>query len=104
MYDLLLVYAYYYYWCLYVIVYGYPKTDGSVFSNYLSFMLQQHPLLSICCAHRLHPFSRQKRLVVLFCVLAFAFFISVALLDNFYYDQVYYACFLKTITSDVYIS
>jgi hypothetical protein len=51
-------------------------------------VLQQHPILSICLGHRLHPYTTKQRIIVLFCALSFAFCVSVALLDNFYYKEV----------------
>jgi hypothetical protein len=70
------------------LVYGYPHSDGSLLSNYIRFVAHQHPLLSIFFCNSKHPYSRQKRLIVLFCVLCFAFMVEIALLDNFYYENV----------------
>lgn len=56
-------------------------------SNYLRFVSQQHPFVSIIFVHPKHPFTRAKRIVVFLCVLAFAFFVDVLILNNFYYDK-----------------
>ena len=69
-------------------VYGYPKTDGSVISNYFSFVKQRHPFLSLFLHHRFHPLKTPKRLVIFFCVLFFAFIMSVILLEGFYFNEV----------------
>lgn len=53
--------------------FGYPDTDGTVWSNYKAFVKQFHPLISICKAHPLSPFTRKERLVVFCCSVAFNF-------------------------------
>lgn len=68
-------------------VYGFPNSNGTISSNYCRFVSQQHPLISICLVHPKHPFSRKSRIIVFLCVLSFAFFVEIALLDNFYYSQ-----------------
>ena len=56
--------------------YGYPNTDGTLWSNYKAYVLNRHPLLSIVTAHPLHPFSHAERLVVLVCSFCWAFFVN----------------------------
>lgn len=51
--------------------YGFPGTDGTIFSNYTQFIKQFHPLISVWTAHPLHPFSRKERAVVFVCTVAF---------------------------------
>lgn len=68
-------------------VYGYPGSTGTVSSNYIRFVAQQHPLISIALVNPKHPFTRKNRIIVFICVLAFAFFVEIALLDSFYYSD-----------------
>jgi len=53
--------------------YGLPGTNGGFLSNMWKWMLQEHPLLSTFCAHRIHPFSRKERIAVLWCSFSWAF-------------------------------
>lgn len=54
--------------------YGHSLTDGTVWSNFLGYTLQRHPLLSIFAVHPLHPYTRSDRVVVLVCSFCYAFF------------------------------
>jgi|MDSY01.1.fsa_nt_gb hypothetical protein len=54
--------------------YGYPGTDGTLFSNYIAYVMNRHPILSIFMCHPLHPFTRTERMVVLWCSIFWAFF------------------------------
>ena len=69
-------------------VYGYPNTNGSLISNYLQYIRNNHPVLSICLAHKLHPFTKKSRVIVFFCVSILAYALSVALLQNYYFSEV----------------
>ena len=51
--------------------FGFPGTNGTVWSNYREFVKQFHPSISIKGAHPLHPFTRKERLVVFLCTVAF---------------------------------
>lgn len=51
--------------------YGYPGTTGTLWSNFLAYCLNRHPLISIVCAHPLHPFTRPERAVILLCSFCF---------------------------------
>jgi hypothetical protein len=68
-------------------VYGYPHSSGTTLSNYFHFVRNNHPLLAIFFSHRLHPFTKKRRLIVFFCVLCIAYTLSVVLLSNFYFDE-----------------
>ncbi|CAM9958615.1 unnamed protein product [Ascophyllum nodosum] len=58
-------------------IYGLPGSDGTRWSNFREWAKNQHPLLSMCMAHELHPFSRIERLSVMMCYLSWAFFITI---------------------------
>lgn len=51
--------------------YGFPGTNGTMSSNYVQFVYNFHPLISIFTAHPLHPFTRKERFVVFVCSVAF---------------------------------
>ena len=53
--------------------YGLPGTNGTWTSNLLAYLSNCHQLLAIFFAHRLHPFTKRERAVVIFCSFAFAF-------------------------------
>ena len=63
-------------------VYGYPNTNGGFFSNLLAFFYNEHPLLSLFLSHKLHPLTRNRRIVILCCTVIFAFFMT-----SFMYEQ-----------------
>ena len=44
-------------------------------------------MISLFLVHPKHPFTRKKRVIVFLCVLAFAFFVEIALLDSLYYPS-----------------
>lgn len=45
-------------------------------SNFREWAKNQHPILSMCMAHELHPFSRMERFSVTIFYLCWAFFIT----------------------------
>ena len=92
-------------------VYGFPKSNGTISSNYWHFVRNNHPFFSLFLSHKLHPFPKKNRLIVFFCVSVIfefiyiyilhsksksmptffkvmAYAISVALLDNYYFNKV----------------
>jgi len=50
-----------------------PGTKGDKMSNFLVWMKNEHPLISIFCAHHKHPFSQLDRGMVLFTTLCWSF-------------------------------
>jgi hypothetical protein len=70
-------------------VYGYPNSNGSILSNYVHFVCNNHPLLSICFARRCHPYDTKKRLIVFICIVSFAIGLSYAFLNTNYVYQVW---------------
>ena len=54
-------------------VFGFPKTNGGMLSNYVAFVKHMHPLVSVITVHPLCPFSKRERLVVVICSVAFNF-------------------------------
>jgi len=68
-------------------VYGYPHSYGLCICNYFGFVLNNHPLLSILCSHKLHPFNKRKRLTVYISSLFFSFGIIYILTVAFYTEQ-----------------
>ena len=59
--------------------FGYPgATAGSVAANYVGFVMNFHPFISIFCCHPLHPFTRAARLVVWYCSAVFLFVWSLS--------------------------
>jgi hypothetical protein len=69
-------------------VYGYPNTSGNIISNYIRFVSNNHPLLSLCLKHKNHPFTFKRRLLVFICILAFAIALSYILLSTSYVYKV----------------
>lgn len=69
-------------------VYGFPNSYGVGVLNYLFFVFNNHPLLSIFLSHRLHPFAKKKRLVVLMCSLCFAFTVTYVLTEAYFSSEV----------------
>ena len=63
-------------------VYGYPNTHGGRCSNYYYYILYNHPVLSIFCTHKLHPFTKKHRFIVFLCSMAFAVCFAFILLDT----------------------
>mgnify|MGYP001162823070 CR=1 FL=1 len=55
------------------VTYGFPHTDGGLFTNFDGFMRNFHPLLSVWMVHPLCPFSGRERFVVFVCSVAFNF-------------------------------
>jgi hypothetical protein len=56
-------------------VYGFPKSYGTISSNYWHFVRNNHPFFSLFLSHKLHPFPKKNRLIVFFCVSVFFKFI-----------------------------
>ena len=63
-------------------VYGFPETKGTFFSNFKQFTYNNHPLLSLFLAHKLHPLTRTRRFCLFFCTLFFAVAVSYTLSDT----------------------
>mmetsp|Transcript_11277 Transcript_11277/g.30341 ORF Transcript_11277/g.30341 Transcript_11277/m.30341 type:complete len:214 (+) Transcript_11277:1667-2308(+) len=55
---------------------GDARVSASLMSDYVFYLKNQHALLSIFCAHPLHPFSRRERAVVMFCALCMCFLLT----------------------------
>jgi hypothetical protein len=53
--------------------YGMPKTDGTFNSNLYRWILNEHPIISICCADWSHPFGKCDRIMVLISTLSWSF-------------------------------
>lgn len=69
-------------------VFGYPNTRGTLLSNYLQYIWNNHPFLSICCMNRLNPFRRGQRLVVFINGLFLAIFLSFLFFETTYIPRV----------------
>jgi hypothetical protein len=69
-------------------VYGYPGSQGTIWSNYRKYVFNQHPFLSLCCLHPKHVYSRKQRLIVYFDALCFAIFLSYVLLGTNTFPEV----------------
>ncbi|CAM9796346.1 unnamed protein product, partial [Ectocarpus fasciculatus] len=67
--------------------YGLPGSDGKKWSNFREWAKNQHPVLSMCFAHELHPFSRTERLSVLMCYLCWAFLITCVFEQQMNHDN-----------------
>ena len=50
---------------------AYHLPGNSLFADWLQYMLNNHPLLGICCHHRLHPLKTRQRCVILMGSFAF---------------------------------
>ncbi len=57
---------------------GLPGTKGTFLSNFWAYTQQEHQLLSVFKAHRMHPFSQKERMVVLFCSFGLAFMLTAS--------------------------
>lgn len=66
------------------IVYGYPGTDGGIISNYYYYVLNNHPLFSMCFLHHLNPFGRKERIIVYINSIIFAIFITFVIMYTTY--------------------
>lgn len=69
-------------------VYGYPYSNGTVLSNYIHYIKNNHPLLSICLANRGQPYNTKKRLIVFICIISFAIGLAYVLVNTSYIHQV----------------
>lgn len=56
--------------------YGLPGTNGGLVSNFTAFVRNNHPVMSICLQHECHAFRPWKRVLVLFTINCWAFFIA----------------------------
>lgn len=63
-------------------VYGYPKTNGSFGSNYRAYILNNHPLFSLCCSNTNQSYTLKKRLVVFLCTAAAALTLSYVMWET----------------------
>ena len=57
--------------------YGLPDSDGTQLSNYVRFITNHDPLLSILFAHRNNVFGRLKRFMMQSCIVAFTLYMNV---------------------------
>lgn len=57
-------------------VYPYPNCGDSWCLNYIAYIRNNHPALSMCFSHALHPFRKHQRLIVFLNSLFFTIFIS----------------------------
>jgi len=64
-------------------VYGFPETDGELLSNYLAWVRNNHPFLSIFLADDNHPFTRKRRALVFYCQFTFALLMAGAVKTAF---------------------
>ena len=69
-------------------VYGYPYSSGTVLSNYIHYVKNNHPLFSICLAKRGQPYNTKKRLIVFICITSFAIGLAYILVNTSYIHQV----------------
>lgn len=69
-------------------VYGYPYSNGTVLSNYIHYVKNNHPLFSICLAKRGQPYNTKKRLIVFICIISFAIGLAYVLVNTSYIHQV----------------
>lgn len=84
-------------------VYGYPHTTGTRFSNYIRFVANNHPLLSICFVHSKNPYGVKQRVHVFFCVASLAILLNFVLLKTQYVHEVAICtagCLRTSTTSD----
>lgn len=70
------------------LVFGYPGTDGGIFSNYRQYVKNNHPLLSICLASPLNPFGRKERILVFLNSLFFAIFVTFLVTETTFVPKV----------------
>ena len=69
-------------------VYGYPGTKGSRCGNYLKFVLNAHPLLSIFACDRLHPYNSKQRLHVYYCVAILAILLNFVFIKTYMVPEI----------------
>ena len=69
-------------------VYGYPHTSGTMLSNYVRFVMNKHPLLSIFLHNRRDPFNTVKRFIVFVCTLCACVYFSYLLLSTTFVYQI----------------
>lgn len=75
-------------------VYKYPGCGDNWCSNYVAYVMNNHPLLSMFFTHPLHPFGRHQRIIVFLNGLFFAIFISFVVFETTYLPRV---CFCSVI-------
>ena len=68
-------------------VFGFPKTNGSFCWNWYRFVCNEHPLLTIWMQHPWHPFTKRRRVVVLYNIICMAFFVTVVLMSETYFPE-----------------
>jgi len=69
-------------------VYGYPGTNGGRLSNYLRFLSNNHPLISIFLVNKLHPYGVKQRVHVYYSVACLAILLNYLLLKTFYFPWI----------------
>jgi len=63
--------------------------DGNFWRDYAFFVQNRHPLLGICLAHPLHPWSKRERLTMFFVVSTLTLFPTAMLhYNDDYYDDI----------------
>lgn len=67
-------------------VYGFPYSDGTVFSNYKHYVFNNHPFISIFLVNSAHPYNRKRRIIVFLCTLAFVMVASYYITRTTYFD------------------
>ena len=66
--------------------------------------MNNHPLISICLCHGLHPYNKKSRLVVYMCITIAAFLVSVILLQNSHFGEVLvcqYGCNERSVVQSI---
>jgi hypothetical protein len=69
-------------------VYGYPGTKGSRCGNYVKFVLNTHPLISVFGCHRLHPYTSKLRLHVYYCVACLAVALNFVFIKTYMVPEI----------------
>lgn len=59
--------------------YGMAGSDGSIFSNYVRYMRNNHDALGICCADEGNPMNRTRKLLFLWNTVSLTFLLSCLL-------------------------
>jgi hypothetical protein len=57
----------------------------------LHYILNEHPVIGMCFAHKLHPFSKMERVIVVLATLGFSFFSSTIVEEGSYNMSTLYA-------------
>lgn len=69
-------------------VYGFPSTNGKIFSNYISYFFNNHPFFSIFLTHSKNPYTKWKRFLIFLCTLFFAISLSFVLEKTYYIEEI----------------